>query len=396
MSPVKLPFHADQIGSLIRPDALAKAWEQADAGAITAQQLAEEQRKAVADIVAKQQQHGVRALCSGEFDRKWYFHGFFEKLEGFREVVPVPWEYARLSAPPIAALKKAGKQYPMAAVCEGKIRYVTSPYLENWKLLRSTVPQDQWAQCKFTMPPPCYFHLRLAPGKCYSPDAYSSDKDFFADLAKAYQQEFKTLYDEGCRNIQIDDPTLAYFCSDAMLDALKSDGEDPGALFDTYLQAHNDCIANRPADLHVGLHICRGNFAKSVHFSEGSYEKISEKFFSTLNYDTFFLEYDNPRSGGFEPLRHLPKGKNVVLGVVTTKDPELEDPEVIKSRVRQAAAIIAEGQGVSVDEAMKSIGISPQCGFASVAVGAEGMTEEKMFAKLKLVKDVANELWPGA
>lgn len=133
-----------------------------------------------------------------------------------------------------------------------------------------------------------------------------------------------------------------------------------------------------------------------MHFSEGSYEKIAEKFFSTLNYDTFFLEYDNPRSGGFEPLRHLPKGKNVVLGVVTTKEPELEDPEVIKDRVRQGAAIIAEGQGVSADEAMKSIGISPQCGFASVAVGAEGMTEDKMFAKLKLVKDVAKELWGEA
>jgi methionine synthase II (cobalamin-independent) len=138
----------------------------------------------------------------------------------------------------------------------------------------------------------------------------------------------------------------------------------------------------------------KGNFAKSMHFSEGSYEKISEKLFSTLNYDTFFLEYDNPRSGGFEPLRFLPKDKNVVLGVVTTKEPELEDPEVIKLRVRQAAEIIAKGQGRSVEEAMENIGISPQCGFASVAVGAEGMTEEKMWAKLKLVMDVARELWP--
>ena len=131
-----------------------------------------------------------------------------------------------------------------------------------------------------------------------------------------------------------------------------------------------------------------------MHFSEGSYEKIAEKFFTTLNYDTFFLEYDNPRSGGFEPLRFLPKHKNVVLGVVTTKEPELEDAEVIKQKVKAAANIIAEGQGRPVEEAMENIGISPQCGFASVAVGAEGMTEEKMFAKLKLVNDVARELWP--
>lgn len=132
-----------------------------------------------------------------------------------------------------------------------------------------------------------------------------------------------------------------------------------------------------------------------MHFSEGSYEKIAERFFKQLNYDTFFLEYDNPRSGGFEPLRFLPKGKNVVLGVVTTKDPELEDAQLIKDKIREAARIIAAGQGRSEEEAMQSIGISPQCGFASVAVGADGMTEEKMFAKLKLVQDVAKELWPN-
>lgn len=133
-----------------------------------------------------------------------------------------------------------------------------------------------------------------------------------------------------------------------------------------------------------------------MHFSEGSYEKIAQKFFTTLNYDTFFLEYDNPRSGGFEPLRFLPTDKNVVLGVVTTKDPELEDAEVIKSRVKEAAQIIANGQNRTVEGVMKRIGISPQCGFASVAVGAEGMTEERMFAKLKLVNDVAKELWPAS
>ncbi|KAH6981784.1 hypothetical protein AUP68_05702 [Ilyonectria robusta] len=393
MGVTKLPFHADHIGSLIRPEALAQTQEQADAGQVSPEQLLAAQKAAIADIVKKQQDHGVRALSSGEFDRKYYFSGFFEKLEGFREVSPVPWELARLSAPPIAALKKAGKQYPMAAVCEGKIKYTKSPYLDNWKLLRDCVPREQWAECKFTMPPPCYFHLRLASGKCYSAEAYANDEEFFADLAKAYQQELKTLYDEGVRNIQIDDPTLAYFCSDEMLAALKSEGVDPDKLFETYLKAHNDCIAGRPEGLHVGLHICRGNFSKSMHFSEGSYEKIAEKFFTTLNYDTFFLEYDNTRSGGFEPLRFLPKHKNVVLGVVTTKDPELEDAAVIKSRVLEAAKIIADGQGRSAEEAMSQIGISPQCGFASVAVGAEGMTEEKMFAKLKLVDDVARDLW---
>ncbi|KAM3506973.1 hypothetical protein MY10362_002028 [Beauveria mimosiformis] len=299
-----------------------------------------------------------------------------------------------MSAPPIAALKKTGRQYPMAVVCHGKIKRLESPYMDNWKMLRDTLPSDQWRLCKFTMPPPCYFHLRLARGKCYSSEAYSSDSEFFADLAVAYQQEIQALYDEGLRNLQIDDPTLAYFCSDEMMTALRDEGEDPEALFTQYLQAHNDCIAKRPADMHVGLHICRGNFAKSMHFSQGSYERIAERFFSTLRYDTFFFEYDDERSGGFEPLRHLPRDKSIVLGVVTTKDPALEDRDKVKQRVLGAARIVAAGQGVSVEEAMKSIGISPQCGFASVAVGADGMTEAKMFAKLRLVQDIARELWP--
>ncbi|XWW98428.1 hypothetical protein V2A60_006428 [Cordyceps javanica] len=394
MSGTKLPFHADHIGSLIRPASLSEAQEQADKGTISDADLQFVQRVAVANIVEKQLANGVRAISSGEYDRKYYFSGFFEKLAGFREVSPVPWELARVSAPPIAALKKAGKPYPMAAVCDGKIQRLESPYMDSWKMLRDTLPQEKWSACKFTMPPPCYFHLRLAKGKCYSPDAYSNDGDFFADLAVAYQQEIQALYDEGLRNLQIDDPTLAYFCSDEMISALKAEGEDPEALFGQYLDAHNDCIAKRPADMHVGLHICRGNFAKSMHFSQGSYERIAERFFSTLRYDTFFLEYDDERSGGFEPLRHLPRGKNVVLGVVTTKDPALEDREAIKRRVVEAARIVAAGQGISVDEAMGSIGISPQCGFASVAVGADGMTEARMFAKLKLVQDVATELWP--
>ncbi|GJN82254.1 hypothetical protein PLIIFM63780_005793 [Purpureocillium lilacinum] len=393
MAPNTLPFHADHIGSLIRPESLSKLQERADAGEITPAELREGQRATIADIVRKQQDEGVRAITSGEFDRKYYFSGFFEKLDGFREVSPVPWDLARLSAPPIAALKKAGQQYPMAAVCEGKIGYRTSPYLDNWRMLRDSVPRERWAECKFTMPPPCYFHLRLAPGKCYSAEAYASDEEFFADLAEAYRKELRTLYDEGLRNVQIDDPTLAYFCSDEMRESLQKDGVDPDALFELYLRAHNDCIADRPEGLHVGLHICRGNFSKSMHFSEGSYEKIAQRFFATLDYDTFFLEYDNPRSGGFEPLRFLPVGKNVVLGVVTTKDPALEDAGMIKDRVRQAAQIIAEGQGRPVSDVMRSIGISPQCGFASVAVGAEGMTEERMFAKLRLVKQVARDLW---
>ncbi|KAG5996967.1 hypothetical protein E4U52_005347 [Claviceps spartinae] len=363
----KLRFHADQIGSLIRPSALSSLQDEADAGTITCSQLRDGQRAAITAIIDKQLSHGVRALSSGEFDRKYYFSGFFEALAGFHEVSPVPRDLVRSSAPPVAALSK---------------------------LLRDSVDPALWPDCKFTMPPPCYFHLRLAPGKAYDASVYANDAEFFADLALAYRKEIQTLYDAGLRNLQIDDPTLAYFCSEDMLESFRAEGIDADELFDVYMKAHNDCIADRPADMHVGLHVCRGNFSKSMHFSEGSYEKIAQRFFSTLDYDTFFLEYDSPRAGGFEPLRFLPVGKNVVLGVVTTKHADLEDVHVIKERVMEAAGVIARGQGRSVEQVMANIGVSPQCGFASVAVGAEGMTEEKMFAKLKLVKNIAKDLWP--
>lgn len=394
MTGLKLPVHADHIGSFIRPHDLVEAQKKADDGSLSKDKLREAQRAAIAHIVTKQMEHNVRLLSSGEFDRKIYFAGFFEKLGGFRSVTPAPAEIVRQSAPPVAALKKAGKPFMMAAVCEDKIRYEESPYLENWRMLRDSVPREQWAECKFTMPPAPFFHLRLAEGESYNKNVYATDEEFFADLAAAYRKEIRTLYDEGLRNLQIDDPTLAYFCDEDMLRAFKNEGVDADKLFDLYLKAHNDCIADRPADLHVGLHVCRGNFDKAMHFSQGSYERIAERFFTGLNYDTFLLEYDDERSGGFEPLRHLPRGKNVVLGVVTTKNAKMEDKEELKQRVREAARIIAQGQGCSVDEALECIGVSPQCGFASSAVGAEGMTEERMFEKLKLVQEVAKDLWP--
>ncbi|KAF4556771.1 Cobalamin-independent synthase-like protein [Elsinoe fawcettii] len=389
-----LPFHAEHIGSLLRPDDLQIAKQAYKEGKLSEADLTTAEQKAVKYIVSKQQSLGIRPLVSGEYDRAVYFSGFFEKLAGFKEVgEDAPWDIYRLSAPPIKALKDAGLKYPMAAVCTGKIKYEKSPYLDKWLYLRSLLPESQWGEAKFTMPPACYFHLRLAPGSIYPTDVYD-DEGYFADLAKAYQQEFKTLHSHGLKSVQIDDPTLAYFCSSAMTESLKNDGVDPDKLFELYLKAHNQCLEGRPEGLHVGLHICRGNFSKSMHFSEGSYEAIAEKFFKTLNYDTFYLEYDTDRAGGFEPLRFLPKGKNVVLGVVSTKVPQLEDPAKMKEKVLKAADVIAQGQGISREEALQSIGISPQCGFASTGVGNKDVTEDDMFRKLKLVKDVANEIWP--
>lgn len=179
-----------------------------------------------------------------------------------------------------------------------------------------------------------------------------------------------------------------------MLAGFKEVGEDSDALLDSYIKLYNDCLASRPGDLHVGIHLCRGNFAYSKHFSEGGYDRIATKLFNDIDVDTYFLEYDTARAGGFEPLKELPPHKNVVLGVITSKFPELEDIGAMKERVYQAADIMASGAGQSRDQALQRIGVSPQCGFASHHLG-NSVTHDDMVAKLKLVRELANAIWPG-
>lgn len=179
-----------------------------------------------------------------------------------------------------------------------------------------------------------------------------------------------------------------------MLQGFKDAGEDSDALLDSYIKLYNDCISQRPADLHLGIHLCRGNFAYSRHFSEGGYDRIATKLFNEIDADTYFLEYDTDRAGGFEPLKELPPYKNVVLGVITSKFPELEDLEKLKERVYQAADFVAKGAGQSREEALKRIGVSPQCGFASHHLG-NSVTRDDMINKLKLVRKLADTVWPG-
>lgn len=179
-----------------------------------------------------------------------------------------------------------------------------------------------------------------------------------------------------------------------MLQGFKDVGEDSEALLDSYIKLYNDCLAGRPDDLHVGLHLCRGNFAYSRHFSEGGYDRIAGKLFNEIDVDTYFLEYDTERAGGFEPLKALPPHKNVVLGVVTSKFPELEDLDATRARVLQAADFVAEGAGQTRDQALQRIGVSPQCGFASHHLG-NSVTKDDMVNKLKLVRKLADSIWPG-
>lgn len=179
-----------------------------------------------------------------------------------------------------------------------------------------------------------------------------------------------------------------------MLAGFKEEGEDSDALLDSYIKLYNDCIGSRPDDLHLGIHLCRGNFAYSKHFSEGGYDRIASKLFNDIKFDTYFLEYDTDRAGTFEPLKELPSHKNVVLGVITSKFPEIENIDDLKARVFQAADTIASGTGQNRDEALKRISVSPQCGFASHHLG-NSVTHDDMVAKLTLVRDLADSIWPG-
>jgi methionine synthase II (cobalamin-independent) len=179
-----------------------------------------------------------------------------------------------------------------------------------------------------------------------------------------------------------------------MLAGFKEDGEDSEALLDAYIKLYNDCLSSHPADMHVGVHLCRGNFVGGRHFSEGGYDRIAVKLFQNLNVDTYYLEYDTPRAGGFEPLKFLPKHKNVILGLITTKFPKMEDIDEMKKKVYQAADLVAEGAGETREQALQRMGVSPQCGFASHSDG-NNVGHDEMIAKLKLVRKLADEIWPG-
>lgn len=345
-----------------------------------------------------------------------FWGSFFPGLEGFEEITEFDQDIFRLYAPDVAAFLEAGHKPGETVICTGKIKHVGSTYVDQFKYLASLVAPEEVKNLKLTLAAPNWYHLRYKNGKAFPKDVYSSEDEYLSDIAKAYQEELQILYDAGCRNVQFDDPNLACknlnnifdwtgdiltrtpdFCSEKMLEGWKADPLNTATAdetFDKYIKQYNELLSKRPADFHVGVHICRGNFVGSRHFSEGGYDRIATKLFKELNVDTYYLEYDTPRAGGFEPLRELPRHKNVILGVVTSKFAKLEDKEEMKKRIYDAAKFIAEGNNISVEEALNQVGVSPQCGFASHREG-NAIDWDGMINKLKLVREIANDIWPG-
>lgn len=395
MAPI---FRADQVGSLIRPASLLK--ERYQAGIYSdelSEQLATATKDAIAGAVQKQLDLSIRPITSGEYERTIFYSGFFEKLEGMKAAnVPVP-EGLRTGLPTLELLEKSGQTIFDVVLTTGKIRHVQSGYLDSWKMLRSCLPEERWKECKIAIPSVTWHHMQMANGTAYKPDVYANDREYLGDLAAAYQTELRILYDAGLRSVQIDDPNLTHFVMDSFIEGLKTDGVDAAELMDLYVWAHNESIKGLPADMHLGVHLCRGNFGP-IQAQAGGYEKVAEKLFNGLNYNTFYLEFDTFRSGSFEPLRFLPKGKNVCLGLVSTKTAELEDMDTLVGRVHEAAAAIAGGQGRTLEEVLQdTLSVSPQCGFSSHSFGkGAGMSEEKMWDKLTLVRDLSRKVWKDA
>ncbi|CAH0025768.1 unnamed protein product [Clonostachys rhizophaga] len=391
-------FRADHIGSLIRPTRLRDATQSIG---FYEQIAASDDLLAVHEGIryaAKQQLTlSVRPITTGEFDRRFFLGGFFENLEGIetQHAVPIEGGPFRSGLFHLNGIAKLGHKNWPTWVATGKIKHVKPCFLDSWDRLKAAVPPPQWKECKMTLPSVTTQHIHMKRGEAYLPGVYSSDKEYFSDLIVAYRKELQILYDAGLRSVQVDDPLFTCFVDQNFLNSLKNEGVDPNELLLLYIWAHNECLRDLPKDLHVGIHICRGNAPKNVLDEFGphsSFEPIAQRVFGGLDFHTLYLQVDE---GDLEPLRFIPRGTNAVLGVVDTKTPELEQVEAIVKRVREAAGVIAKGQERSVEEVLAdSIAVSPTCGFCSVIFfdGVQG--ERRMWEKLCLVQDVARHIWP--
>ncbi|KAH8809355.1 hypothetical protein F5884DRAFT_901453 [Xylogone sp. PMI_703] len=385
-----LKYHADHIGSLLRPHSLLNALNQRASGAITEDEYKLQERGAISEAIKLQLDAGFSCVNDGEYSRENFWGSFFASLGGFSLMKSPPPEHFRpyfLWGKIVSETgTEPGQPDGMSIVCKSKIQHVRSAYLEEIKQLQSLLIDHPQVDYKLTMISPTWHHIMYKPGKAYCQSIYTSDEDYFADIILAYREEISILYEAGVRNVQIDVPEYSFFLDANMRAALTAEGVDPDVLLKLYIGVLNQCIEGRASDLHVGVHICRGN-VESQSFVIGGYEGVADLLFR-IDADTFLLEYDDTtRSGNFGPLASLPPSKNVVLGLVTTKSGHLEDIEELKGRVFEAARIMSADNGSPLEETLSRIGVSPQCGFATTLKGNH-LTKDEMAAKLVLVNQL--------
>ncbi len=365
----KPPFRADHVGSFLRPKSLIDARDKFQRGEIDAAALRAVEDEAIRDVVAFQEGVGLKAITDGEYRRKFFHTDFLLQLDGIEEQGGMEVQFQN-------AIGKDVHFAPPKMVVTGKIKHAKPIQRADYEFLASVVRETP----KVTIPSPTMLHFR-AGREGISETAYPDMNEFFADVASAYQEEVADLANAGCRYLQLDDTNLAYLCDDKQRENARKRGLDPDDLPRHYAKMINDAIATAPDDLFTAVHLCRGNF-RSSWAAEGGYEPVAEIMFNELNIDSFLLEYDDARSGDFAPLRFLPKGKTVVLGLVTTKLGELESKDDIKRRIEAAAKYAPLDQ----------LALSPQCGFASTVHGND-IEVEQQAAKMRLCIEVAEEVW---
>jgi 5-methyltetrahydropteroyltriglutamate--homocysteine methyltransferase len=370
MQRTKPPFRADEVGSLLRPAKIKEARARLEKGEISADELRKAEDMEIEKVVHRQASTGLKLATDGEFRRSWWHFDFLAKLTGCEMFHPD------------MGIQFAGVQTRHDAVrVVGKIDFPDNhPMLDHFRFLKKWADQAH-VTAKMTIPSPTVLHFR-GGRKLISKDVYPDLEGFYEDLGRTYRKAVKSFYDAGCRYLQFDDTVWAYLCSQEELQKSRERGDNPDGLQQIYARIINYALAEKPADMVVTTHVCRGNF-RSTWISSGGYEPVAETMLAGTNYDGYFLEYDSDRAGGFEPLRFLPKGnKVVVVGVITSKFGELEKKDDIKRRLEEASKFAP----------LEQLALSPQCGFASTEEG-NVLSEEEQWAKLRLAVEIANEVW---
>jgi 5-methyltetrahydropteroyltriglutamate--homocysteine methyltransferase len=363
------PFRADHVGSFLRPKYLLDAREQLAKGEISAEQLRAVEDRAITEIVKFQEDVGLQSITDGEFRRTYFHIDFLEQLGGVKTDIPM------------VIKKPDGSEElapPVMRVID-KVRHVKDIQRADFEYLKSQVSASRTP--KVTIPSPTMLHFRGGRAGI-SRDHYPElDPVFYDDVAQAYGDELKSLAAAGCTYVQMDDTNMAYLCDEKMREAARSRGDDPNELPHRYAKFINKVVAHKPAGMTLAMHLCRGNF-KSTHAAAGNYEPVAEALLKEMNLDAYFMEYDDERSGDFRPLRFLPKGKIVVLGLVTTKFGEMESKDALKRRIDEASKYAP----------LEQLALSPQCGFSSTVHG-NNIAVEAQRAKLRLVVETAQEVW---
>jgi len=360
------PFHAEHIGSLLRPTDLTRNFRKHEAGDLSDDDFCAVQDNAIRDVIQMQESIGLEVVTDGEFRRASYWAHWVESITGL-DVAPALFRFHDESGI---------EQEFFAADCTGKLEKTGPISTEEFKFLSGITDKT----IKVTMPSPSTLHFwRL--GQTVAGSGYASDEDYMADLCAIYRQEIADLAELGCIYIQFDEVPLIMLANEKIRNLVHEFGSDPQRLIELYVDSLNQVVKEAPEGMTFGMHICRGNF-KGKWLTEGGYGAMAEQVFKQVNVDVFCLEFDTDRAGGFEPLQYVPDGKKVILGLVSSKVPNLEDPDVLKKRIAEAAGYVP----------LENLGISPQCGFASTVAG-NPVTLEDETSKLQLVVNVANEVW---